>query len=152
MDKKLGVSKAFPDTLWRYVKPSWLDSSGSLLPYCFDLRSEPPEEYVSFFEGQGETEQQMLSSVIGALALSRFVLKETGRILSIDPQHACRLINCPVPIIEFKDQRRPHFGMFYLIEDEPSRLEAKNILSQIVSLHGLKGRVCTNRGIAALPS
>lgn len=138
MDKNLQDSKDFPILLWRYVKPSWLDTNGSLLSYCFDLRSDPPEEYVSFYEGKGSTEEQRLSFVIEIFAKRRFSLKETGRFLSIDPRGACDLVNYPVPIIEFRDEQKPHYGMHYLVEDEPSRLEAKNILSQIANLHDLK--------------
>lgn len=130
--------RAFPpDVLWRYVKPSWLDSTGGLLSVCFDLRSEmdPPEDYVSFYEGGGSSESEKLSSIVKIMTDKKFTLKQKGRILSLQVQAVCDVVNSPNTVIEFVDKGRPHYGLCYLVDDEALILEAKNILALSVELH-----------------
>lgn len=130
-----------PESLWRYVKPSWLDATGCLLPICFDLRSEkdPPEDYVSFHEGIGASESERLASVVSVMTNKGFTLKRTGRMLSIQVDDVCQVINEPNPVIRFVDKGRPHYGMCYLTEDDSLVLEAKNLLALTAELHDCHG-------------
>lgn len=138
-----------PDVLWRYVKPSWLDSSGCLLPVCFDLRSEidPPEDHVSFYEGNGDTHTGKLNSVVGFMTRRGYNLKKTGKMLSIQTQEAYQAVNEPNPIIEFIDKNRPHYGMLYLVEDDSLILEAKNILAFSAELHSYNELLSHNNSL-----
>ena len=119
-----------PEYLWRYMKPSFIrgDRCGQL----FDLRVNPPEQYVSFFEGEGDCFNGQAISALRAI-MDRVRVADNGQLCCLDVETVCRELNNPVPVIEFKPKGRPHFGMFYLIDDEISLAEVKTNLQFLCS-------------------
>lgn len=126
-----------PEILWRYVKPSWINKKGELLPVCFNLRPErsPPETFVSMHEGVGANLPARMKSAVDYLKEKGWDLAPTGKILSLDTQDACDVVNTPNKIIGFVDKDRPHFGLCYLVDRDDLILEAKTLLAEESDLH-----------------
>lgn len=129
------LGSVIPTPLWRLAIPSCLDG-GKLLPNSFDLRLElnPPEGYISFWAGTGATVNEKLNFVANKI-LSIRPLPRNGKLLAVDLDEVEDSINQPNRVIGFSEERCPHYGMRYLVDDECLILEAKTMLAEISSLH-----------------
>lgn len=137
MVNKEVIVEYIPDHLWRYVAPS-NHKNGAILPSAFGLRDKtPPERYVSLQEGSGETIQEKLSSAIGIFNSKGWNMRATARLALVDVQSVYSTVNLPNKIIEFKDERRPHYGMYYVSNDETLIHEAKSLLQLCCTLYEL---------------
>lgn len=135
MESNAPVSQYVPEHLWRYVGSSGY-KDGVVLPSAFDLKNKtPPERYVSLQEGNGNTIGEKFISVVKVFQGTGWTLKRTGRLAVVDVSMAYTMVNVPNKIIEFKDERRPHYGLYYLSEDESLVLEAKSLLQLCSDLH-----------------
>lgn len=114
----------------RYLKPSWV-SNGDVSINAFDLRlnRQPPEEYISFFEIQGDCDRKRLSNAY-LNAKKIMSIKSSGFIAIFSINEVLLLINQNRNIVWFTDEKLPHLGLHYSKKASPQEiLEAKNFLS-----------------------
>ncbi|MFI7864503.1 hypothetical protein [Ectopseudomonas khazarica] len=126
------IEAVLPYYLWRYMKPSII--SGTADESVFDLRIDPPEDYVSMFEGVGADYFSIANSALKNI-LSRRKVSRSGRIVSLDLKEIDQTINYPQPLVGFREYGRPHFGMHYLTGEEHLVLEVQTMLEVMCPQH-----------------
>ena len=118
-------SNIIPDYLFRFIRPSWLDTPGM----WFDLRDgEPPEPSVSLYIGSGPTRLERVCEAV-AHGPRSFQLKPSGQAAELNTKITLNRINLRKKTLDFVDARHPHYGLVYLTQDEREILQAKSILT-----------------------
>ena len=122
--------------LIRYVKPS-LIFNGGVTDDIFQLREDrkPPEEYISFYHSTEGEINCKLKQVLSFLSERSFKAKSTSAFIHLEASNACEDINITKNIVEFKVCGYPHYGMFFLTDDDMDVIEAKTILLYYASFH-----------------
>lgn len=115
--------------LVRYVKPSWI-SHGELSEDAFQLREDrtPPEEFVSFYHSKQDPDINRVKDVALSMRSRSFQISNSGGFLHLKAHEAKDEINRIREIINFKVERYPHYGMYYISDDELDLIEAKTTL------------------------
>jgi len=115
--------------LIRYVKPSYIEY-GEPKEEIFQLREdrEPPEEYISFYHSKKESMYEKISDIKSILQKRNFKISKSSGFLSLNALDAIEEINITREIISFKEERYPHYGMYYESSDIIDIQEAKTIL------------------------
>jgi len=115
--------------LIRYVKPSYI-TNGEVGEEIFQLREDrsPPEEYISFFHSTKTTINEKIDDVKLILEKRKFEIKKTSGFLFLNTFEALMEINITREIISFREEGYPHYGMYYVSDEDMDIQEAKTIL------------------------
>jgi len=98
-------------------------------PNAFDLRTEPPEKYISFSLTTGDSEEEhILCAVTDLSRRLKYDLKGFIALMKIEVCLAS-INDEDIPIIEFREENRPHCGMYYVTQNLQKILEAKSTLA-----------------------
>ena len=118
-----------PPILIRYVKPSYI-VNGEVGEEIFQLREDrsPPEEYISFFHSKKATIDEKINDIRLILEKRKFKIKKTSGFIFLNILNALEDINATNDIILFKEEDYPHYGMYYVSDEDMDIQEAKTIL------------------------
>ena len=125
--------------LIRYVKPSYIKDRDSkeVGEEIFQLREDrsPPEEYISFFHSTKTTIDEKVIDIKLILEGRNFKIKKTSGFLFLNAIEALMEINITREIISFREEGYPHYGMYYMSDEDMDIQEAKTILLYHYELH-----------------
>lgn len=115
--------------LLRYVKPSYIKNQEPT-DESLQLREDrlPPEEYLSFFQSSKLSVEERFKDFIGLMELRKFQLAKKSGILHLSSEDIDNEVNIPRKLVEIKDCKKPHFGLFFCSQEEEDILEAKTTL------------------------
>lgn len=118
-----------PPVLVRYVKPSYINNK-EVGEEIFQLREDrsPPEEYISFFHSRKTVNSEIINDVKLILGQRNFQIKKTSGFLFLNIKDVLEDINITKEIILFKEEKYPHYGMYYISDNIEDIQEAKTIL------------------------
>jgi hypothetical protein len=115
--------------LLRYVRPAYIKN---YLPTdeALQLREDrlPPEEYISFYESSAKSLDERFKDFIRLMNVRSFKLAKTSGILHVDTADIYEQVNVPRKLVEIKDCKKPHYGLFFCSKNEEDVLEAKTTL------------------------
>lgn len=132
-NKQLVVLNVEEGPASRFIKPSWYSREDGVKPTAFDLRTEPPEEYISFSLTVGSSDEEHFQCALSDLSRRlRYELKGFIALMSIE---VClsNVNDEASPIIEFREERLPHCGLYYVTENLQKILEAKSTLAYLAN-------------------
>ncbi len=120
--------------LLRYVKPSHM-KNGMITDELFQLREDrsPPEDYISFFYSKSTKASQKITDIKKLLGYKKF--SPSCGFIFLNPNEALKEINITNKIIDFKEESYPHYGMYYISDDDMDITEAKTMLMYLSNLY-----------------
>lgn len=115
--------------LIRHIKPSHIQNN-EITDEAFQLREDrmPPEEYVSFFHSRLDSVEDKIRDVKNEFKKRNYTIKKNCGFIHLNASKASEEVNIIKEIIKFKEEGYPHYGMYYISDDEIDIIEAKSIL------------------------
>lgn len=132
-DKISTCTSKIPELIFRYVKPSHVNGDG-VSDEAFQLREDrsPPEEYISFYFSEKNTNIERLRCVENIMCSGGFVFKRSGGLLSINTVEAIENVNMVRNLIKFEHKtKKQKIGMHYLSKDPVDIIEARTALAYL---------------------
>lgn len=128
-NKQLAILYVEDGPVSRFIKPSWYSREDGVQTTAFDLRTEPPEEYISFSLTVGSSDDEHFHCALSDLS-SRLKYELKGFIALMRIEVCLSNVNDETsPIIEFREEKLPHCGLYYVTENLQKILEAKSTLA-----------------------
>lgn len=134
MCDQITTTNLIPNELIRHLNPEWIKNE-EILDEAFQLRTRPPEDYISFvYSGKNSELEKMIDAAIFLRKIGRKV-KNNSHFLFLNTNETLKEVNKKREIISFKSERHPKYGMYYSTDVTADILEAKAVLAIMSSLH-----------------
>ncbi len=122
-------------TLARYIRPGWIKNKIKLTDEAFQLRSGEP--YISFHHSSSDSEKDKINDIKKFLSSKPkgFNFSNNCGFILLNYLLATTEINLTNNIIKFQSEGYPHYGLYFLSDDEVDMLEAKTSLVNLSDLY-----------------